>query len=185
MRAALHEAAALLAQDLRPGPGRPPEAFLRYLSATVPARLRDLAGTAAVRDDPDLWRLAQRLGADDWMGARAALERGETTRAVAELTAAVTATPGNPRPRAELGRALLLAGRRREGLDRLRESCLGWPEIPQCAFYLAEAYAREGNRAAARRAAMVALARDPGFAPAAAMLRAVDAPPAFGQTPAP
>jgi hypothetical protein len=67
----------------------------------------------------------------------------------------------------------------------LRASCLGWPEIPQCAFYVAEAYAREGNLAQARRAATLALDRDPGYAPAAALLREVDAPPAIGQTPTP
>ena len=72
-----------------------------------------------------------------------------------------------------------------KGFRELRTSCLGWPEIPQCAFYVAEQYAREGNPAQARRSAAFALARDPGYAPAARLLRSVDAPEAIGQTPGP
>jgi hypothetical protein len=184
-RAALHEAKAILVRDLRPGPGTPPEAFLRYLAAAVPARLHELGGLPMVRQDPVLWREARRLGADGWAEARGALSRGDPGWAIAELSAAVAAVPGDPRPRAELGRALLAAGRRSEGMKALRQSCLGWPEIPQCAFYVAEGYAREGNLVQARRAATLALARDPAYAPAAALLRSVDASAPIGHTPSP
>ncbi len=173
-RAALDEAGAILARDLRPRTGLPPASFLRYLSSAVPARLRTLASLPVVRDDTELWERARLLGATDWAGA-----------SLGELQDAVAAAPADPRPRAELGRALLLAGRRREGLAELRTSCLGWPEIPQCALYVAEQYAREGNLAQARRSATLALSRDPDYLPAARLLRAVDAPGVLGQTPAP
>jgi hypothetical protein len=172
--AALDEAGVILAHDLRPRPGLPPESFLRSLAAAVPARLRELAALPVVRQDPVLRARARLLGADDWMGA-----------SLAELRAAVAAAPHDPRPRAELGRALLATGERPQGLRELRASCLLWPEIPQCAFYVAESYAREGNLPQARRAATLALERDPGYAPAASLLRAVDAPAAIGQTPRP
>jgi tetratricopeptide (TPR) repeat protein len=184
-QAALREAADILGRDLRPREGLPPASFLRYLTAAVPARLRELAGLPVVQGDPELRREARLLGATDWAEARANLARGETEAAIEELREAASAARGDPRPRAELGRALLLAGRRGEGLAELRASCLGWPEIPQCAFYVAEAYAREGKLAQARRAATLALDRDPGYAPAAALLREVDAPPPIGQTPTP
>jgi hypothetical protein len=173
-RAALAEAGAILARDLRPRPGLPPESFLRNLSTAVPALLRTLATLPLVREDPELWARARLLGATDWGGA-----------SLAELAQAVAAAPADPRPRAELGRALLLAGRRREGLAELRTSCLGWPEIPQCALYVAEQYAREGNLAQARRSAALALSRDPDCVPAARLLRSVDAPGVLGQTPGP
>ena len=183
-RAALDEAEAILARDLRPRRGLPPESFLRYLAGAVPARLHTLAELPVVREDADLRARATRLGATGWVEARAALEQGRAAEALAALREAVDAAPADPRPRAELGRALLLAGHRREGLGELRTSCLAWPEIPQCAFYVAEQYAREGNLAQARRSAALALARDPDYAPAARLLRAVDAPGVLGQTPA-
>jgi hypothetical protein len=173
-RAALEEAGAILARDLRPRPGLPPESFLRYLFTDIPARLRTLASLPVVRQDAELWGRARLLGATGWAEA-----------SLPELRQAVAAAPADPRPRAELGRALLLAGHRREGLAELRASCLGWPEIPQCALYVAEQYAREGNLAQARRSATLALARDPEYLPAARLLRAVDAPGVLGQTPAP
>ena len=173
-QSALDEAEAILAQDLRPRVGSPPASFLQYLAGAVPARLHTLASVPVVREDPALWTRARRLGATDW--AEESLD---------ELRQAVARAPYDSRPRAELGHALLLAGHRREGLQELRTSCLGWPEIPQCAFYVAEQYAREGNLAQARRSATFALARDPDYAPAAKLLRSVDAPGAIGQTPRP
>ena len=82
-------------------------------------------------------------------------------------------------------RQVLFRGPLQARLGELRTSCLAWPEIPQCAFYVAEQYAREGNLAQARRSAALALARDPDYAPAARLLRAVDAPGVLGQTPPP
>ncbi|HEX5043450.1 MAG TPA: hypothetical protein VFV75_11125 [Candidatus Polarisedimenticolaceae bacterium] len=172
-RAALEEAGAILARDLRPRPGLPPESFLRYLFTDVPARMRTLASLPVVRGDAELSARARLLGGTGWADA-----------SLPELRRAVAAAPADPRPRAELGRALLLAGHRREGLAELRASCLSWPEIPQCALYVAEQYAREGNFAQARRSATLALARDPDYQPAARLLRSVDAPGVLGQTPA-
>ena len=90
---------------------------------------------------------------------------GDPSGAVAALTAARAAEPGNPVVAANLGLLALQMGRLPSAITELRAALLGDPGLLQARFALARALARSGDRAGATAEARQLLEQLPPNAP--------------------
>ena len=104
--------------------------------------------------------------ADAGLGLADCLTRaGDLQGAVAALTAARAAEPGNPVVAANLGLLALQMGHLPNAITELRAAILGDPGLLQARFALARALARSGDRAAAIAEARQLLEQLPPNAP--------------------
>ena len=104
--------------------------------------------------------------ADAGLGLADCLTRaGDLRGAVAALTAARAAEPGNPVVAANLGLLALQMGHLPNAITELRTAILGDPGLLQARFALARALARSGDRAAATDEARQLLKQLPANAP--------------------
>jgi choline-sulfatase len=92
-------------------------------------------------------------------------QRGATDAASRALVEADRLEPGNPVVAANLGLMAFDAGRMDEAIARLGAAVERDPDLHEARFFLARAYARSGQRAAAQEQAAALLARLPASAP--------------------
>ncbi|HEV7501852.1 MAG TPA: sulfatase-like hydrolase/transferase, partial [Vicinamibacteria bacterium] len=90
--------------------------------------------------------------------ARLYVRMGDLARARAAAGAVLAATPGHPWALAVLGQAVILDGRRDEGLALLRRAEAARPRRPEAWLSLAEGFDAAGGRAAAARCRQAARA---------------------------
>jgi 4-amino-4-deoxy-L-arabinose transferase-like glycosyltransferase len=169
-RAAFRVARTLLARDPRPRPGGAPESLIRRIDGAIPDTMTEIREQAFVASDAVLAREAELLGAGRYGEFHRRFAAGDFQGALAFLDQALARAPYHVGLEAGKGQVLLAMGRDAEGLEWLRKSCEGWPEIPDCAFLAAEHYAARGDRARAAAGAREALRRDPSHAAARELL---------------
>jgi choline-sulfatase len=102
-------------------------------------------------------------------------QRGASAAAERALTSADRAEPGNPVVAANLGLVAFDAGRMKDAIVHLDRAVTRDPDLHMARFFLARAYARTGNRAAAHEQAVALLARLPASAPQRAEIERLEA----------